>query len=84
MIHVKIDLVPFGQEEGRKTISDLFICNEGDGGGGWHMYGVYKKDPRFKRESLATVPHRREEGCDKLVALALTALTDDDDGPEAA
>lgn len=29
MLEIKIDLVPFGREEGRKTIGSVFIANVG-------------------------------------------------------
>lgn len=77
MLHVKIDLVPFGHEDNRKQISEIFIANVGVNGDGSVNYYVWKKDPRFPanpRKPDAKCKHKREDGCDILVMKAIEEL----------
>lgn len=46
MLHVKIDLVPYGNEAGRKTLQDVYIGNDGTGGPYVGNYDVWTEDPR--------------------------------------
>lgn len=48
MLHVKIDIVPHGVEEGRDTMLELFIGNDGTGPPDIGNYDVYISDPRGK------------------------------------
>lgn len=79
MIHLKIDLVPVGHEEGREQISEFYIHNVGRLEGDLCKYKICKKDPRFpanKKQETVEVEHYREDGVDVLIALALRVWID--------
>ena len=79
MIHVTIALVPHGHEEGRKTISELFIANVGNQEDGKTQYHIWIKDPRFPanpKKPNAKCRHVRSHGINKLVAIAFESLDD--------
>ena len=77
MIHVKVDLVPFGEEDGRRQISEIYIGNIGQEMAGKCRYAVYLEDPRGKipRPKPDTkVYHSRQEGVEILIGIALKSL----------
>jgi hypothetical protein len=77
MLHVKIDLVPFGQEEGRRQILDLYIANVGRISPIHHEYHVWCEDPRGvqpRPEPLVSVDHMRDDGAWILVKKCIEAL----------
>lgn len=80
MLHVKIDLVPFGQEDGRRQISEIFIGNFGKLQSGEYRYAVYRKDPRpngdFDKFDVV-VFHNREDGCEVLTMKAIKKLKEE-------
>lgn len=80
MLEIKIDLVPFGQEEGRKQIHNLFIGNVGKAYGSTFKYKAWKRDPRFlkndsekEKHCLATVLHDQNESAWMLLKEVLEA-----------
>lgn len=78
MLHVKIDLVPFGQDNDRRQISEIYIGNVGYATKGKTKYHVYLEDPR-KGPVRQVIPdavalHKREDGAEVLVMLAIKAL----------
>lgn len=78
MLHIKIDLVPFGHEEDRYQLSELFIVNVGRVLEDRFEYKVYKKDPRFnKRNRAKVVVHDRKDGAEVLCKRALDVWTND-------
>jgi hypothetical protein len=79
MLHMKIDIVPFGQEEGRRKIYELFIVNTGAIAAqpGWANYEIYLTDPRFMktpRIADAYTRHLRSNGAEHLVQQSIAAL----------
>lgn len=77
MLHIKIDLVPFGEEAQRKQIQELFIANMGRISPIHYEYYVWTEDPRDKQprpEPLVSVDHHRDDGAWILVKKALEAL----------
>lgn len=80
MLHCMIDLVPFGNEEGRRQIWEVYIGNNGEVD---YMdiydYVIYLKDPRMKGKKKrpspdATCHHSRADGAAVLIAKAIQAL----------
>lgn len=48
MIHVRIEIVPVGEEPKRYIADELFIANDGAGDHTIGSYDVYTSDPRGK------------------------------------
>lgn len=79
MLHVKVDVIPFGVEDLRETLTDLYIGNDGTGGHAIGHYDVYTSDPRglgYPRESRPgwigrITDFERGQGRDALAAEAL-------------
>jgi hypothetical protein len=74
VLEIKIDLVPMGQEEGRKQIENMFIANVGHAYGSTFKYKAWIRDPRFlktpaqkEKHCIATVLHDQNESAWKLV-----------------
>lgn len=82
MLEVKIDLLPFGKEDGRRTIENLYIWNIGCIGeneqGKLCEYMAAKMDPRTEGKMAQGVPvkvqHYREDGAWVLVDKVLSEL----------
>lgn len=76
MLHVKIDIVPFGEEEGREQIKELYIANVGRVDGDVCKYDVYLKDPRFMKKRVVdgTYEHARADGAFICVEKAIASL----------
>jgi hypothetical protein len=85
MLRVTIELVPFGDDEKKTTISTLYIGNIGapaaqiNHPGTWRRYQVSLFDPRndVNKEQAAQVRyyhHKREDGAEVCVAKAIQAL----------
>jgi hypothetical protein len=74
MMHVRIDIVPFGDETRRYAIHDFFIANMGQAEQDKHLYFVWKTDPR-ETEPLPDpdlrIHHARREGA---ITLAIKTL----------
>jgi len=70
MLEVKIDLVPFGREEGRQTIAALFIWNVGRIEDDLCEYLASEVDPRnlkYAKNKPVMVRHHRSDGAWALV-----------------
>ena len=77
MLHVKVDLVPFGQEDGRRQILELYIANMGRISPIHYEYHVWTEDPRGKElrpEPAVAVDHSRDDGAWILVKKCIEAL----------
>lgn len=79
MLDVKIDIVPFGMESGRRTIGRLKIALqgvrniEGMEKGRYECELVLTDREGTDARTRASVEHWRDEGASRLVALALEA-----------
>lgn len=77
MLRIKVEIVPYGQEDGAHTIHTINVGNMGWGTGHKHLYHAWLDvDPRTKPrpEPHAKVEHVRGDGALKLVRLVLQAL----------
>lgn len=81
-LRVKLEVVPYGDEDKAYEIGRLDIFNKGpavseDGTslGGFHEYGVIELTPKDGAMHDFTVLHRRWEGAWKLVDRVLSELT---------
>lgn len=77
MLHVKVDLVPFGEESGRTKILDMYIANVGRISPIHYEYHVWTEDPRALEaipEPLVSVHHCRDDGAWILVKKCIEAL----------
>lgn len=82
VLRVKLEIVPFGDEDKAYEIGRLDIFNKGpvlakDSGdnttdmGGYHQYGVINLSPKDEGMYELDITHRRWEGAWKLVRKAL-------------
>lgn len=79
MLHLKVEVVPFGRENERHRICELFIANLGVDEWGVHKYGVSKNDLRIKGTiPSVVVSHNRDDGPWKLIQIALDEMESDD------
>lgn len=82
MLEIKIDLIPFGDDDDAYTIERFYIVNEAHLGGSMRRYGVYFDDPRdvSGKERIRVAPrvaivdHDRSKSAMLLVKLALEKL----------
>ena len=51
MLHVRIDVIPWGVERARVTLTDVYVGNDGTGDGATGHYDVYTEDPRGRDKS---------------------------------
>jgi hypothetical protein len=85
VLRIKLEIVPFGQEESTYSINEIFITNKGtDGllpkdeeGSTWRYYHVSEHDPRFpvnKTKPKYIIEHKREDGALVLLEKAIAVL----------
>lgn len=76
MLRVKVEIVPFGQEDKAREIARLDIFNKGQAEFGHCTYGVIEIDKEKNTGFLhdQEVLHRRELGALELIRKVLTAI----------
>lgn len=75
-LRVKLEIVPFGDEERAREIGRFDIFNKGNAWFGHCEYGVIEFEPEKRRAGLykETILHRRDLGAWKLVHKVLSEL----------
>lgn len=75
-LRVKLEIVPFGEEDKAYEIGRLDIFNKGDAGNSQCEYGVIEFDTENNQAGMyaATVLHRRDQGPWVLVRKVLSFL----------
>lgn len=74
MLRVRVELVPFGDEDRAKELGQLIIHNKGMVEFGHADYGVINMTPGEEGEYVEDVRHRRDLGAWQLVAKAIKEL----------
>lgn len=77
MLRVKVEIVPFGKEEGAHQIHEINIGNMGDNPDGTYLYHAWVDvDPRTKERPAphAIVNHVRSDGALVLVHKVLEKI----------
>lgn len=83
MLHVTIEMIPFGQDSLKSTISSLYIVNDGTGDLEVSNYLAFSEDPRsvsrppgsLRPPIIARVlGHERASGAQELLRKVLSVL----------
>ena len=74
MIKVTVEILPFGFEEGRRTIGEMTIANDGTGN---HETGNYYGTVDGKKVLEKVLNHKRAEGVWPLIKKMLEYRKDD-------
>lgn len=74
VLRVRLEVVPFGDEDKAREIGRLDIFNRGEVEAGYHEYGVIQLDPKEHGLHTATILHHRPAGAWELVRRAIEDL----------